>query len=64
MSQRVLDLIILKITVFPGEEIGEFYSVLAIFIVFVFCFFVQRFSSHDSALHRWSSIYVLGIIGH
>ena len=22
------------------------------------------FSSHDSALHRWSSIYVLGIIGH
>ena len=26
--------------------------------------FLQRFTSHDAALHRWSSIYVLGIIGH
>ena len=32
--------------------------------VFFVVFFVQCFSSHDSALHRWSSIYVLGNIGH
>ena len=31
---------------------------------FFFFFFVQRFTSHDSALHRWSTIYVLGNIGH
>ena len=28
------------------------------------CFFVQCFTNHDSALHHWSSIYVLRNIGH
>ena len=31
---------------------------------FVLFFFVQHFTSNDSALHCWSSLYVLGNIGH
>ena len=38
----------------------ELRTVIFLFLVF----FVQCFSSHDSALHRWSSIYVLGNIGY
>ena len=33
---------------------------MATLVLFLF----MHFTSHDSALHRWSSIYVMGIIGH
>ena len=37
---------------------------LAFIHLYIYLFFVQRFTSYDSALHHWSSIYVLGNIGY